>query len=464
MIAKVTKGKRAGGALRYDFGPGHREEHKDPRIVAGSVPGTPQQVARIIDRHNRRRSDVARPIWRCSLSLPDEDGVLTDERWGQIAEQYVGRMWGPDVPWVAVRHGDDHVHLTVSRVRWSGELASDSHDYARSRPIVRALEAEHGLTNAEERSNRVAPQVSGPERAAAQRRGAERPEREQLRELVRAARDASAGGGREAFEAALEEAGVGYRANVAKGGRMSGYSFSLPGWTDGEGAQVWAAASKVSRELRWDELRSTLDNPDLRTAPATPAPATEPAREPQPARVPEPAREPQPTRERQETPAPQPTPEPEPAQEPQPTRIPEPAPEPQPTRVPQPTQEPQPTRVPEPAREPQQAPESQPAQEPRTTPEPEPAREPEPTPEPQPTPEPEPARVPPKPSRPPLTPAQAAAAQWLVGQNRERPARAARSRSSTTGTGRTSTTRSTGPSAQPHRPPEPPQPGHGRDL
>jgi hypothetical protein len=271
VIAKVTKGKRAGGALRYDFGPGHREEHVNARIVTGSVPGTPQQVARIIDRHTRQRPDVTRPIWRCSLSLPDEDGVLTDERWGQIAEQYVGRMWGADVPWVAVRHGDDHIHLTVSRVTWSGRLLSDSHDYARSRPIVRALEREHGLTNAEERSDRQAPQVSGPERAAAQRRGAVRPEREQLRDLVRAARDAAAGGGRLAFEAALTEAGVNYRANIARNGRMNGYSFSVPGWVDADGAQVWSAASRVSRDLRWAQLRETLGTPDPRIAYAMPA-------------------------------------------------------------------------------------------------------------------------------------------------------------------------------------------------
>ncbi|MFF5707417.1 relaxase/mobilization nuclease domain-containing protein [Streptomyces sp. NPDC012794] len=270
MIAKVTKGRKAGGALRYDFSPGHREEHKDPRIVAGSVPGTPQQVARIIDRHTRQRADVARPIWRCSLSLPDEDGELTDEKWQQIAEEYVGRMWGHDVPWVAVRHGADHIHLTVSRVRWSGELASDSHDYARSRPIVRALEREHGLIDAESRSDRVAPQVSGPERAAAQRRGAERPEREQLRDLIRAARDASAGGGRLAFEQALAAAGVDYRANTARNGRMSGYSFSLPGWQDSGGEQVWAAASKVSRDLSWAKLDAVLGRPDPRIAYALP--------------------------------------------------------------------------------------------------------------------------------------------------------------------------------------------------
>lgn len=270
MIAKITKGKRAAGALRYDMGRGHREEHVNPRVLGGSVPGTPQQIARIMDRHNRQRSDIARPIWRASLSLPDEDGVLSDAQWAELAEQYVGRMWGPDVPWTVIRHGDDHVHITVSRIRWSGEVASDSHDYARSRPIVRALEREHGLINAEERSDRQAPQVSGRERAAAQRRGAERPEREQLRDLIRAARDASAGAGRLAFEQALAEAGVSYRANVGRNGRMSGYSFSLPGWQDSGGEQVWTSASRVSRDLSWARLDAALGRPDPRIAYALP--------------------------------------------------------------------------------------------------------------------------------------------------------------------------------------------------
>ena len=289
MIAKITKGRRAGGALRYDFGPGHREEHKDPRIIAGNVPGTHQQVARIIDRHVRQRPDATRPIWRCSLSLPDEDGVLTDQQWAVIAEQYVGRMWGPDVPWTAVRHGDDHIHLTVARVRWNGELASDAFDYRRSRPIVRALEREHGLINADERSNRTAPQVSGQEKAAAARRGASSPEREQLRALVRSARDRAAGRGPQEFEAQLSAAGVEFRANVASNGRMNGYAFHLPGWTDAAGEKIWLSASRVSRDLRWNDLSACIGTgePDPRATwalPAQPHRAEAPAQEaPKPA-------------------------------------------------------------------------------------------------------------------------------------------------------------------------------------
>jgi hypothetical protein len=74
-----------------------------------------------------------------------------------------------------------------------------------------------------------------------------------------------------AFEAALTEAGVSYRANVARNGRMNGYSFSVPGWVDADGAQVWSAASRVSRDLRWAQLRETLGTPDPRIAYAMPA-------------------------------------------------------------------------------------------------------------------------------------------------------------------------------------------------
>ncbi|MEE1784169.1 hypothetical protein PUR71_14865 [Streptomyces sp. SP17BM10] len=267
MIAKITKGKRASGALLYDFGPGRRDEHERPRVIAGTVPGTPRQIARIIDHHTRP-SGIKTPIWRCSLSLPDEDGVLTDRKFAAIAEAYVGRMGFGGCPWVAVRHGDDHIHLTVSRVGWDRRTVDDHGDYLKSMPIVRALEREHGLVDAGALSNRTAPQVSGQERAASQRRGAAEPERLQIRAAVWAARDAAAGRGRAVFEQLLTEAGVEYRANVASTGRMNGYSFSLPSWTDAEGEQVWVTASKTAKDLAWQKLRPVLDPPAEQAPPA----------------------------------------------------------------------------------------------------------------------------------------------------------------------------------------------------
>ncbi|MET9618897.1 relaxase/mobilization nuclease domain-containing protein [Kitasatospora indigofera] len=255
MIGNITRGRKAAGALRYDFGPGRRDEHLEPRFVAGTVPGTPQQVARLIDHHTRQRSDIKAPIWRVSLSVPDEDGELDDRVWAQIATTYVARMGFGACPWVAVRHGHDHVHLTVSRLGWDGRMVDNGRDWLRNRTVLDGIEQEHGLVRAVDRYRETNPGVrSGAELAASQRRGAVRPEREQIRAAAQAARDAAAGLGREAFEAELTARGIDHRANVASTGRMNGYSLSLPSWLDGDGVQIWVPASKAGRELAWGKL------------------------------------------------------------------------------------------------------------------------------------------------------------------------------------------------------------------
>lgn len=263
MIANITKGRKAVGALVYDFGPGRRDEHINPRIVAGNVTGTPLQVARAIDHTARRRPGITAPIWRASLSLPDEDGILPDAQWSAIATAFIADMGFDGAPWVAVRHGDDHIHLTVSRVDWSGQLLTDRWDYRRAREAADRLEEEHGLVRARDRFRAEGPEVRNNELEAAKRRGRgpdapKPPEREELRSLVREVRDASRGLGRDAFESGLADVGVGFRANVASTGRMNGYSFTLEGWTDGSGEQVWFGASKVARELRWAQLKTVI--------------------------------------------------------------------------------------------------------------------------------------------------------------------------------------------------------------
>ncbi|MFG2919623.1 relaxase/mobilization nuclease domain-containing protein [Kitasatospora sp. NPDC048298] len=261
MIGNITTGRRAGGAIRYDFGPGRRDEHLDPHFVAGTVPGTPQQVARLIDHHTRQRSDVKKPIWRVSLSVPDEDGVLDDRVWAAIAEKYVARMGFGDCPWVAARHGHDHVHITVSRLTWDGRLVDNGRDWLRNRTVLDAIEAEHGLVRAADRYKETGPGVrSGNELAASQRRGVALPEREQIRVLAQQARDAAAGLGRARFEAELLARGVDFRANESPTtGRMNGYSLSIAAWLDSDGVQIWVPASKAGRDLAWGKLAPVLE-------------------------------------------------------------------------------------------------------------------------------------------------------------------------------------------------------------
>src|SRR5579872_6332580 len=267
MIAKVTKGRDFGGVVRYLYGRGRHEEHRDAHRLAGNVIGDdPRTLAEGLRETAELNPRVRQPVWHCSLRAAPEDRRLSDAEWARASETFLRRVGflddrhpQRDTPWVAVRHGDDHVHLVVSRVRFDGTVARDSFDYRRSHQAARAVEADLGLVNAGERAGRGGrlATVTIAERESAARRGVD-PERAALRDTVRDARN-HCGGTRSGFEAALDQRGVLYRANQSETGRMHGYSFSRPGWTDATGEQVWLAASKVGKELRWAQLGPDIE-------------------------------------------------------------------------------------------------------------------------------------------------------------------------------------------------------------
>lgn len=259
MIAKCTKGRSVHGALAYDVGPGRAEEHRNPHQVAGNVAGRSwRERAYAMDEHARSaRPDVARPVHRTALRLADDDRRLTDKEWRQVAERYVKEMGFQDCPWTAMRHGEEHVHVTVSRVRWDGRLASDAHDFRRSHQAARSIERAHGLVDASERSNPARPQVQSGERARAERTGEAAP-RDTLRERLDQALSESAGT-REGYEAAMSGSGVRFVANEAKTGRMNGYRYGLTGHNDASGEQVWFKGSQLGRDFTWSATQRRLD-------------------------------------------------------------------------------------------------------------------------------------------------------------------------------------------------------------
>jgi hypothetical protein len=289
VIGKISKGASFVGLARYLFGPGRREEHHDPRVIAGDgvLLDDPRQWRTwVADMafFAGRRPDVARPVWHCSLRTAPEDPVLDDTRWAAIAAQHIAAMGLAGHPWVAVRHGDDHVHIVACRVDAHGRLWRDSHDYARSMRSCRRLEHDHGLTalTRDRRTGRYATTTVG-ERARAARLD-QTPQRVRLREAMHAARIAAAGAGVDGWEHQLAAHGVLYRAQTTRDGRIIGYRVSLPGWVDATGEQVWLKASQVDRALSWarvyPELRGGRDDghrdqgrPDSRRRRTRPDPA-----------------------------------------------------------------------------------------------------------------------------------------------------------------------------------------------
>ncbi len=202
MMPNVVRGDRMSGLMVYLAGPGRHNEHDEPHLVAGDDAlmtwyrdveldrGAALAIARHLDRprkvfgtevttgvyelqqtgraadgqptYTRVRTGTRQAhVWHCSLSLRADEGQLSDEKWGQIASDFVRAMefddqQGSKAPcrWVAVRHGlsgdgNDHIHLAVSLVRDDGTKASTHKDFYRAQQAARALEVVHGLERLE---------------------------------------------------------------------------------------------------------------------------------------------------------------------------------------------------------------------------------------------------------------------------------------------------------------------------
>ncbi|WP_432537880.1 relaxase/mobilization nuclease domain-containing protein [Kineococcus arenarius] len=276
MIAAISRGSDVAGLGRYLHGPGRANEHVYAGRSGGAVIGGnlgadgergPASWTSSMRAAMQARPDVAKAVWHMSLRTAPGDPVLSDAAWRDVAQGMGESMGWADRPWVVIRHAEDHVHVVVSRVGFDGSLWHARHDFRAAQRARVAIEAELGLTAAPTRSQDGAPPLTRGEVAAGLRTGAA-PGREVLAARVSAVVEQARGLGRETFEAALTEAGVQARANVASTGRVSGYSFALDGHQDAAGAPVWFKGSALGRELSWSRLEPVL---------AAPAPAVEQA-------------------------------------------------------------------------------------------------------------------------------------------------------------------------------------------
>ncbi len=140
MIPNITRGVRVGGLLRYLYGPGKREEHTNPHLVAawdGAGPlstleppvglGGKRDFRKLIDlleqpvRRGFRRPDE--PVWHCSIRTHPTDRWLSDPQWAHFAGEVLAKVGlaphgdARAVRWIAMRHGPDHIHIVATLVR-----------------------------------------------------------------------------------------------------------------------------------------------------------------------------------------------------------------------------------------------------------------------------------------------------------------------------------------------------------
>ncbi|MEV8241958.1 relaxase/mobilization nuclease domain-containing protein [Microbacterium testaceum] len=297
MIPNITRGSRVTGLMTYLAGPGRSNEHTEQHLLAGDAAimarhgyavlyeaaareiglalDTPRlaygvEVTRQVRVEDPQTGElhtdrVAADVWHCSLSLHADEGQLTDEKWAEIAEQFVDRMGFTEASgkapcrWVAVRHGlskngNDHVHIAVSLVREDGTKATTHNDFRRAQELCRELEREHGLTTLESRDRAMGERgVKPAERARADRQGRVEVDAHRLERTVRAAAVASLDEGE--FVRRLRRGGVLVRPRFAAGRDdvIAGYSVALR--PEGNERPVWYGGGRLARDLTLPRMR-----------------------------------------------------------------------------------------------------------------------------------------------------------------------------------------------------------------
>jgi hypothetical protein len=188
--------------------------------------------------------------------------MLSDGEWAQIASDVMHRTGlaphGQEddaVRWVAVRHGDDHIHIVAMLARQDGRRPRWSNDRYRVRQACQAAEERYGLrrTAPGDRTAAACPSRAESEKAA--RRGLDEAPRVTLRRDV--SRAAAAASGEREFFALLRKSGVLVRTreSTRHPGEVTGYSVAVPGDSARGGGPVWFGGGKLAPDLTLPRLR-----------------------------------------------------------------------------------------------------------------------------------------------------------------------------------------------------------------
>ncbi|HFB2151422.1 TPA: relaxase/mobilization nuclease domain-containing protein [Escherichia coli] len=283
-MRKIKRGKNFAGVVQYALQPG--AHHKsDPVVIGGNMlGGSALELIAEFDGTKQLRPDVQKPVWHNSLRLPDGE-TLSNDQWINIADDYMKMMGFSDTHLRCyVLHDDEgqHIHIIASRIDIAdGKLYLGRNENLISTRIISELEITHNLT-----VTKTAPSIAPkqPKRKRISRNEQMLSERTGLpasKEALQQILDKSLADTPDllTFIKRLEEAEVGWTANVASTGKMNGFSFSY--------RDIAFKASQLGKSYSWANLSNRLNyNPDhleaLRTGippedPPAPAPAPAPA-------------------------------------------------------------------------------------------------------------------------------------------------------------------------------------------
>ncbi len=285
MVPDVSTGSDTRGLIAYLFGPGRRDEHTDPHIVAAwDMAGAPDPgrnptatyslLAKRLDTHvdlRTRELGGKKPpqhVWHCPVRTAPGDRYLTDTEWAEVARRIVHATGiAPEgdekaCRWIAVRHADDHIHIMATTVRADGRRPRTHRDGQRAQAECRKIEAEFGLRRLKS-GDLTAPRTpTGAERAKAERQGQTVTARHWLREQAYAV--AAAVRTEADYFTVLQSLGIKVKTRLGpETGDVIGYSLAAPNDTNAAGEPVWYGGSKLAPDLSINRLRERLPDQEM---------------------------------------------------------------------------------------------------------------------------------------------------------------------------------------------------------
>lgn len=247
MIAIQIKGIDFFGVLMYN--------QKKVNAGLGSVldstinAGTVIQQTKEFNVVRQLKPNLAKAVYHTSLNLPYTD-TLTDEEFTNLARDYLEGMGFQDNQYIIYKHIDQdhsHCHIVANRVKFSGDVVSDSQDYKRSEALVRKLEKKYNLTQLipKQESN----VLSKGEIEKCLRTG-NIPERLELQNIILEILNQNVN--LKDFVKKLKGKGVQVKLNQSSTGYISGISFEFK--------TINYKGSDVHKKLSWNNIKIKLNN------------------------------------------------------------------------------------------------------------------------------------------------------------------------------------------------------------
>lgn len=151
MKGKITTGKNFKGALNYvlDF---KNEKSKNPEIISTNMGGENiQELSQEFNIVSKSKQNIKKPVYHMSLTLPENDGVISKEKWDDIINSHFEKM-GIDKnnhQFIAVRHKDtnhDHIHIILNKIGLNGKVYHPQNDVFKIIKSTNELEDQFNLT------------------------------------------------------------------------------------------------------------------------------------------------------------------------------------------------------------------------------------------------------------------------------------------------------------------------------